>query len=145
MTRVLPKVIEKEVIMLYRCEIDTQYPSAEITSLISEKIAESGVETGLGVIFLPYADAAAVITTTGKPQVFEDIFEDLNTMVPARTDYRYKENFCKAAAHTKSALLGVSCDFIISGGAPELGENQGFFILDFVAPRKLEFFIKVKA
>jgi hypothetical protein len=42
----------------------------------------------------------------GKPEVLEVIFEDLNTMVPARTDYRYKENFNRAAAHTKSALLG---------------------------------------
>jgi secondary thiamine-phosphate synthase enzyme len=131
--------------MLYRCEIEMQYPAAEITSLIAEKIAESGVETGLGVIFLPYSDAAAVITTAGKPAVLDDIFVDLNTMVPARTDYRYKDNFSKAAAHTKSALLGVSRDFIISEGAPELGKNQGFFLLDFMAPRKLEFYIKVKA
>ncbi len=131
--------------MLYRCEMETQNPAVEITSLISEKIAESGVDTGLGVIFLPYADAAAVITTAGKPEVLEDIFEDLNTMVPARTDYRYKENFNRAAAHTKSALLGVSLDFIISEGVPELGEQQGFFLLDFMSPRKLEFFVKIKA
>lgn len=131
--------------MLYRCEMETQNPAVEITSLISEKIAESGVDTGLGVIFLPYADAAAVITTAGKPEVLYDIFEDLNTMVPARTDYRYKENFNRAAAHTKSALLGVSLDFIISEGVPELGEQQGFFLLDFMSPRKLEFFVKIKA
>lgn len=131
--------------MLYRCEIDTHDSVADITSLISAKIAESAVESGLGVVFLPYGDAAVVITTAGKSEVFADIFEDLNTMVPARTDYNYSEYFRKAAAHTKSALLGVSRDFIISGGAPELGESQGFFILDFMAPRKLEFYIKVKA
>lgn len=130
--------------MFYRCEIRTGEPSADITALVSEKIAESGTESGLGIVFLPYPDAAVVITTAGKPEVISDILEDMNTMVPARTDYAYAGSHEQAAAHTKSALLGVSEDFIITDGAPELGEGRGIFLLDFMAPRTLEFYVKIK-
>lgn len=131
--------------MFYKCEMDMTGSAAEITEMIADKIRESGVENGLGIVYLPQTDAAVCITTANKPEVIEDILEDLNTMIPSRIDYKYSDNFAKASAHTKSALLGVSLDFIIADGAAALGEKQGVFILDLIGPRRLAFYIKIKA
>ena len=131
--------------MFYKCEIDVAGSSSEITKIISEKIRESGVENGIGIVYLPQTDAAVCITTNNKPEVIADIIADLNTMIPSRIDYKYSKNFAKASAHTKSALLGVSLDFIIADRNVELGENQGVFILNFLDSRKIAFYIKIKA
>ena len=130
--------------MLLKKSVKTENPGLyEITAEVKAAIAESGVKDGLCVVYVTDADAAVMVTSFWAPKGHEDIIDDYNRIFPARLDYEYEPCKVKAAAHSKSAVTGMSLDVIISGGEAVLGSSQGIFVAEFVGGGKeREYLIK---
>ena len=123
--------------MLVKKTVKTDAPGLyEITAEVKAAVAASGVKEGLCVVYVTDADAAVMITSFWDKKGHEDILDDYNRIFPARLDYRFEPCKVQAAAHSKSAVTGMSLDVIISGGEPALGSSQGVFLAEFVGGGK---------
>lgn len=115
----------------------------EITTIVREAVAASGVASGLCVVFVPHTTAGVSISSFWDPKGLEDVHDDINRLVPTRIDFKHEFDTPQdAAGHVKSVLVGVSLTLIIDQGAPLLGHSQGIFFNEFDGPRSRQFFVK---
>ena len=100
----------------------------------------SRLAQGMCHLLLLHTSAALTISENASPDVPADLANDLDRLVPdGRADYRHTiEGPDDMAAHTKSAMLGVSLQIPIRDGALWLGTWQGIFLCEFRdrAPRR---------
>ena len=113
----------------------------EITGIVREKIAESGVKEGLCVVFVPHTTASVFINENADPFVKFDILKELNKIVPENDNYKHLEG--NSNAHIKSAIIGSSRIIPIRNNEPVLGTWQGIFFAEFDGPRHRKFYIEV--
>lgn len=115
----------------------------EITATVREAVTQSGVQSGLCVVFVPHTTAGVSISSFWDPKGLEDVHDDINRLVPTRIDFKHQFDTPQdAAGHVKSVLVGVSLTLIIADGAPLLGHSQGIFFNEFDGPRQRQFFVK---
>lgn len=136
---------KEDNIVLYQYEVVVPSQTEEITDLLAHTIRTAGIDSGIGVAFITVTNAALCVTNNKKPEVLTDIFDDLNSMIPTRIDYRYSGDYTEASAHTKSALLGVSLDFLIHDNTLLVGKDQGVFLFNFVAGQRISLYVKLKS
>jgi secondary thiamine-phosphate synthase enzyme len=115
----------------------------EITSQVREIVKESGVESGLCLVYVPHTTAGVMINEHADPDVVDDIAARLEAMVPWRGDYKHAEG--NSAAHIKAALIGASATVIIQYGELALGAWQGIFFGEFDGPRSRGVLVKIIA
>ncbi len=108
----------------------------DITGEVIKAIEESGVQDGVCVVFTPDSTASVMMTSKGDPRIYEDFLEDYSRIFPARNNFEYKGDVEKAAAHSKSALAGVSLDIIIHEGKALLGKYQQIVLADFLGDKE---------
>ena len=113
----------------------------EISSQIGQVIAESGIDEGMAILFVPHTTAAVTINENADPDVAVDMINGLDKLVPLHDNYRHMEG--NSAAHIKSSLVGVSETILIRGGAPLLGTWQGIYFCEFDGPRQRKLQIKL--
>ena len=113
----------------------------DITYKIREIVKDSGVESGLCVVYVPHTTAGIMINEHADPDVVEDIAAQLNVMVPQVSNYKHGEG--NSAAHIKAALVGTSATVIIQYGEPALGTWQGVFFCEFDGPRTRNVLVKI--
>lgn len=113
----------------------------EITSQVGRAIADSGIDEGMAILFVPHTTAAVTINENADPDVAIDMVYGLNKLVPLHDNYRHMEG--NSAAHIKSSLIGVSETILIRGGAPVLGTWQGIYFCEFDGPRQRKLQIKL--
>ncbi|PKK91127.1 MAG: hypothetical protein CVV64_04990 [Candidatus Wallbacteria bacterium HGW-Wallbacteria-1] len=113
----------------------------DITSRIRTGIAESGVQDGIAVIFVPHTTAAVTINENADPDVKSDMLMGMETVAPDSSRFRHAEG--NSAAHIKTTLTGPSLTVIISGGRPLLGTWQGIYFCEYDGPRSRKFMLKV--
>lgn len=115
----------------------------DITPMVRETVAASGVREGFCVVFVPHTTASLSITSFWDQKGLEDIHDDINRLVPVRIDFKHQFDTPQdAAGHIKSVLVGVSLTIIVTGGALLLGHSQGIFFNEFDGPRQRQFFVK---
>ncbi len=115
----------------------------DITPMVRETVAASGVREGFCVVFVPHTTASLSITSFWDQKGLEDIHDDINRLVPARIDFKHQFDTPQdAAGHIKSVLVGVSLTIIVTNGALLLGHSQGIFFNEFDGPRRRQFFVK---
>jgi len=115
----------------------------EITADVREIIRQSGVISGICVLFVPHTTAGVTITEYTDPDVTKDILKEINKIVPFEDDYAHQEG--NSAAHIKSSLFNFSQDFIIEDGKLVIGGYQGIYFCDFDGPRDRQVYVKIIA
>jgi secondary thiamine-phosphate synthase enzyme len=105
----------------------------DITSEVRKVVADSGVQEGVCLVYVPHTTAGITINENADPSVREDILRQLDKIVPLRDDYRHREG--NAAAHIKASVVGTSEALLVEGGRIVLGTWQGIFFCEFDGPR----------
>ena len=113
----------------------------DITHLIQKVVAESGVKSGLCMVYVPHTTAAVTINENADPDVKMDIIKELNKIVPFNDHYSHLEG--NAAAHIKSSLVGTSEILVVEEGSLVLGTWQGICFCEFDGPRSRKVLVKV--
>ena len=112
-----------------------------ITSYVRQTLNESGVESGIVVIFCPHTTAAITINENADPDVQTDLLFALDKTYPDRPQFRHMEG--NSAAHLKSSCVGASETVIIEDGTLLLGTWQGIYFAEFDGPRTRSFYVKI--
>jgi secondary thiamine-phosphate synthase enzyme len=113
----------------------------DITPLVQRVVKQSGVESGLCVIYTPHTTAAITINENADPSVKSDIINKLARVFPHQDDYQHSEG--NSDAHLKSSVIGCSVSVVIEDGALFLGTWQGIMFCEFDGPRNRRFVVKV--
>jgi len=118
-----------------------QVEMIDVTWQVREAIRQSGIRTGLALVFTPHTTAAVTINENADPDVVSDLIMELNKIVPFDDHYRHAEG--NSAAHLKSSLVGASETLIVEGGAPVLGTWQGIYFCEFDGPRSRKLHVQI--
>ncbi|MCI6674929.1 MAG: secondary thiamine-phosphate synthase enzyme YjbQ [Sphaerochaetaceae bacterium] len=131
--------------MLKKYKIQTKFDDVyDITPMVREVVAESGVQEGTCIVFNPHTTAALAVTSFWDPAGFEDLRDEICRLIPTRVDFKHQHDTPQdAAGHVKSALTGISMTFIVTEGKLYLGGSQGIYFLEFDGPRNRQFAVKV--
>lgn len=124
--------------MFYEIEVDTPRGDAliDITGQVKALVAESGVQAGLCVLFVPHTTAAITLNSALDAATATDIIADLRRIVPTRVDFAHQyDTPADAAGHVKAALVGHSITLIIADGKLTLGSSQFVLFYEFDGPR----------
>ncbi len=112
-----------------------------ITSQIADIIAESEIDSGIAVVYVPHTTCGITINENADPSVAADIIMELNKLIPFDDNYAHTEG--NSAAHIKSSVIGSSVNLIIENGSILLGTWQGIFLCEFDGPRTRSVLVKV--
>jgi len=113
-----------------------------ITTLVMEALAESGVKSGILTVFVSHTTAGITINENADPDVTRDMLNILDRTIPwEHPDYKHFEG--NTAAHMKTSLMGNSTQIIIEEGRLQLGTWQGIYFCEFDGPRQRKIRVKV--
>ena len=115
----------------------------DITGLVQELIAESGVQSGTCHLFIPHTTAAILINENDDPALQKDLDDFLRQLAPREKNYHHNDGNCDA--HLKAAVIGCSKALLIENGHLVLGTWQGVFFCEFDGPRRRNLRVKIVA
>mgnify|MGYP000003499691 CR=1 FL=1 len=104
-----------------------------ITARLREVIRESGVQSGLAVVYCPHTTAGITINENADPDVRSDMASVFDRLIREREPYyaHTLEGDDDMPAHAKSTLAGVSLTIPITAGRLNLGLWQGVYLCEF--------------
>ncbi len=104
----------------------------DVTQRVAAAIADSGLESGIGCVFVPGA-TGAVTTIEYEPGCVADLQRLLDRLAPPGRDYAHEQRWHDGNGHShlRAALLGPSLSFPFQAGAPLLGTWQQIVVIDF--------------
>jgi secondary thiamine-phosphate synthase enzyme len=108
---------------------------------ITRTVRDSGVGSGLCVVYCPHTTAGITINENADPNVARDILLGLNRAFPDRAEFRHMEG--NSAAHLNASAVGSSVTLIIEKGALTLGTWQGIYFCEFDGPRDRQYYVKI--
>lgn len=114
----------------------------DITSSVQDALRQTGISSGICVLYCPHTTAAITINEGADPSVAHDMVMGLRRLIPGNWDFTHMEG--NSDAHIKASLIGPSETVIIEDGRPVLGTWQKIFFCEFDGPRKREFFVRVQ-
>jgi secondary thiamine-phosphate synthase enzyme len=122
--------------MLHELSIQTgtQSELVDITPLVQDVVARSGMHEGLCHLCVPHTTAGLTLNENWDPSVREDILRALNRLVPPVGDYRHAEG--NSPAHIKALLTGFAASVPFHDGQLALGTWQGVYLAEFDGPRR---------
>lgn len=128
-----------------RIRVSTRSPQCleDVTAQINDAVRRSGVEEGIGHLFVPHTTAGLVINENADPDVGRDLLEKLEALVPSGASYHHFEG--NAHAHIKSSLVGQWAAAPVAGGRLALGRWQAVFFAEFDGPRERDLLVTVVA
>lgn len=131
--------------ILKKYPISTKYNEVvDITESVKQAVEESGVKEGLCIVHNMHSTAGLAVFSPWDPDGFLDLDEEIRRLIPTRIDFKHQHDTPQdAAGHVKSALLGVTLNFIVHEGKLLVGGSQGIYFLEFDGPRNREFYVKV--
>ena len=112
-----------------------------ITRSVQETIEESGVRSGIAVVWCAHTTAGITINENADPDVVDDMLLGLSRAYPDRPEFRHMEG--NSAAHLKCSAMGVSKTIPIENGKMLLGIWQGIYFCEFDGPRRRKYYVKV--
>lgn len=112
----------------------------DITTKVQKAVQESGLQSGLCMVYVPHTTGAVTINESADPSVKRDILMVLNQVVPWKADYRHLEG--NSPAHVKSTLVGASELIMVENSRLVLGTWQGIFFCEFDGPRTRKVHLK---
>ena len=111
-----------------------------ITLEITKAAEESGVKEGICSVTVLSESTGIVSIPEKRREILQDILDDLERILPPRTNYRDNCDPVLAAGRTKAALLESSKDFIIHEGRVLTSGNV--YLLPFSDNRESSYTIK---
>ena len=117
----------------------------DITHVVAEKVAESGLVEGQALVFTP-GSTAALTTIEYESGVVRDLIEAVERIIPKNIHYRHDARWGdgNGYAHVRSALLGPSLFIPVVQGRLALGTWQQIVLIDFDnRPRKRQVIVQV--
>ena len=114
-----------------------------ITNTVCNVIAESGVQSGICVVFCPHTTAAITINENADPDVQHELEIGFDEAFPDRRVFQHSEG--NSDAHLKCSAVGASETILIEDGKPLLGMWQGIYFCEFDGPRTRRYYVKVMA
>ncbi|ABU81204.1 secondary thiamine-phosphate synthase enzyme YjbQ [Ignicoccus hospitalis] len=106
----------------------------DITREVERAVAESGVEEGTCMVFVPHA-TAAVIANEHEHGLMSDILRALTELVPPDKGWEHNKIDDNADAHILASIIGPSRCFPVSGGRLVRGTWQNVFLVELDGPR----------
>lgn len=112
-----------------------------ITAQVRQAVRESGVRSGLCVVFCPHTTAGITINENADPDVVRDMLLGLSKAYPDRPEFRHMEG--NSTAHLKASAVGPSQTVLVEDGRLVLGTWQGIYFCEFDGPRSRSYYVKV--
>lgn len=112
-----------------------------ITQSVRETIRESGIKSGIAVIWCAHTTAGITINENADPDVVHDMLLGLEKAYPDRHEFLHAEG--NSSAHLKSSAMGVSKTIPFENGTMLLGIWQGIYFCEFDGPRTRNYYVKV--
>jgi secondary thiamine-phosphate synthase enzyme len=113
----------------------------DITQEIQQAVTQSGVLSGICIVFIPHTTAAVTINENADPDVVRDFTTEIGKIVPWKDGYYHMEG--NSAAHLKSSMIGFSEQVIIEDGRLVLGTWQGIYFCEYDGPRSRKVYVKI--
>jgi secondary thiamine-phosphate synthase enzyme len=106
----------------------------EITERVQQALGESGIASGLCVVYCPHTTAALTINENADPDVVHDMLLWLERTIPQeQSGFRHGEG--NSDSHLKASLIGSSVTLLVEDGDLVLGRWQGVYFCEFDGPR----------
>ncbi len=112
-----------------------------ITNQVREIVKESGVNSGICVLWVPHTTAAVTVNENADPDVKDDILRFLSDKIPVSYGFKHIEG--NSDAHIKSTLIGPSLSLIIENGDIVLGRWQNIYFYEGDGPRHRKIYIQI--
>lgn len=113
----------------------------DITKEVQRLVTESGMVSGICVVFLPHTTAGLLITENRDPYLAVDFTNAVRKLCGEEKDYHNLEgNF---SAHLSAGLLGVSQTIPVEDGKLALGTWQSIYLMEFDGSRKRKVRLKL--
>jgi len=101
----------------------------KITSQVQAVVSDSGIQTGLCVVFLRHTSASLVIQENADPDVLKDLENFFSKLVPEWENYIHStEGPDDMPAHIRTALTSTSEQIPVGHGRLLLGIWQGIYV-----------------
>ena len=113
----------------------------DITDKVKQAITDSGVKSGICVVYCPHTTAGITINENADEWVAKDVTFALNKVFPRMAEFRHDEG--NSDGHVKSSVIGASETLIIDDGKPVLGVWQNVYFTEFDPPRNRNFYVKI--
>lgn len=106
----------------------------EIPAEVRRAVRDSGLKSGVCVVYCPHTTAGVTIQENADPDVVRDMLLWLNGHIPTDVPgFRHAEG--NSDSHIKSSLIGTSVTIIVERGDLVLGTWQGVYFCEFDGPR----------
>ena len=112
-----------------------------ITNSARDTLRESGMPSGVCIVYCPHTTAGVTINENADPDVVRDMLFALDRTFPDRPEFRHAEG--NSAAHLKASAMGASVTIPFQDGKLLLGMWQGVYFCEFDGPRTRRFYVKV--
>jgi secondary thiamine-phosphate synthase enzyme len=112
-----------------------------ITGEVKKLVTESGIKSGICMIYVPHTTAAVTINENADPDVVRDFTMEIDKIVPWEDGYHHMEG--NSAAHLKASMMGFSESVIIENGNLLLGTWQGIYFLEYDGARNRKVYVKL--
>jgi len=112
-----------------------------ITPEVNGLLKESGIKSGLCVVFVPHTTAAVTVNEGADPDVVRDIIMEMDKRIPWNDGYHHSEG--NSAAHIKASLIGSSESFLVENGRVCLGTWQKIYFCEFDGPRSRRVWLRI--
>ncbi|MEN6634239.1 MAG: secondary thiamine-phosphate synthase enzyme YjbQ [Clostridiaceae bacterium] len=113
----------------------------DVTARVRDALRESGVRSGLCVVYCPHTTAGITINENADPDVVRDLIFALEKTYPDRAEFRHSEG--NSASHLKASVIGSSATIIVREGRLLLGTWQGIYFCEFDGPRTRRFYVEI--
>lgn len=124
-------------------ETKKQRELINITDRVATFVKESGVREGMVLVSAMHI-TAGVFVNDHEPGLWEDIWEWLEKLAPARPDYKHhRTGEDNGDAHLKALLVHHEVIVPVTKGALDLGPWQQIFYAEFDGRRRKRMVLKV--
>ena len=107
-----------------------------VTEAVPKIVAEGGVSSGICNLFVPHTTVGITINSAIDYETPTDIINELNYLIPKRTDYVHQfDSPQDAAGHIKTSVIGSSLTIPIDGGKLAMSGSQSILFCEFDGPR----------
>jgi secondary thiamine-phosphate synthase enzyme len=113
----------------------------DITGEVSDIVRQSGVTSGVCIVYVPHTTAGVTINENADPDVKSDFLMGLSEIVPSNLGYSHAEG--NSPAHIKASLSGISANMMVDNGTLVLGTWQGIYFCEYDGPRSRKVHVKV--
>ena len=140
------------ILKTIQLETKKQFEMVDITYHVEQVISDSGIKSGIAVIFCPHT-TAAVRLNHNEPLLLQDIMKAIYRLVPIDMSYSHdlfevRENVAanersNGHAHVKSFFLGSSETLVIEKSQLVKGARQSIFFVELDGGRDRQLQLKI--